>query len=59
MTFALGPQRALVLHVEYFDPATFDTRLEGAQVWPVRVSVRNDDGAVFTAELPVSVGGAP
>jgi hypothetical protein len=24
-----------------------------------RVSVRNDEGAVFTAELPISTGAAP
>jgi Caspase domain len=60
MTFALGAQRALVLQVEYLDPAAFDTRLEGAQVWPVRVSVRNDSQQPqsFSAlDLRLSVGG--
>ena len=60
MTFALGAQGALVLQVEYLDPATFDTRLEGAQVWPVRVSVRNDSQQTqsFSAlDLRLSVGG--
>jgi hypothetical protein len=60
MTFALGAQRALVLQVEYLDPATFDTRLEGAQVWPVRVSVRNDSEQPqsFSADdLRLSIGG--
>ena len=60
MTFSLGAQRALALQVEYLDPAEFDTRLEGARVWPVRVSVRNDSGQPqsFSAQdLRLSVGG--
>jgi hypothetical protein len=60
MTFALGAQRALVLQVEYLDPSAFDTRLEGSQVWPVRVSVRNDSEQPqsFSArDLRLSVGG--
>jgi Caspase domain len=60
MTFALGAQRTLMLQVEYLDPAAFDTRLEGAQVWPVRVSVRNDSDQPqsFSAQdLRLSVGG--
>src|SRR5262245_53286932 len=61
LTFSLGSaQGALVMEVEYLDPAEFDARLEGSQVWPVRVSVRNDSEQPkrFGArDLRLSVGG--
>ena len=60
MTFRWGRSARSCCRSEYLDPATFDTRLEGAQVWPVRVSVRNDSQQTqsFSAlDLRLSVSG--